>query len=207
MGLFDYPVLMASDILLYQTTDVPVGIDQKQHVELTRDIAERVNNRYGQIFTLPEPVMKKGSAKIMSLDDPKKKMSKSDDSDLGYIALTDSPDDISRKIKRAVTDSGSDIKSGNDKPALTNLLNIYSEFSGKSVSDIETEFQGKGYGEFKESLAEVIIEGLEPIQEKYQTLMNDKTSLLEILKSGSEKIAPVAQRTLNDLKDKIGLGI
>lgn len=207
VGLYDYPVLMAADILLYQTTEVPVGIDQKQHVELARDIARRVNNRYGDVFTLPEPMMKKGSAKIMSLDDPKKKMSKSDVTDAGYIAMTDSPDDIRRKIKRAVTDSGSEIKSGEDKPALTNLLNIYSEFSGKSVSDIEGEFEDKGYGDFKESLADVIIEGLKPIQDKYQTLMNDKESLVAILKKGSEKIAPVAQKTLKDLKDKIGLGI
>ena len=207
VGLFDYPVLMASDILLYQSTDVPVGVDQKQHVELSRDIAERVNKRYGDVFTIPKPNINSSSARIMSLDDPTKKMSKSDTSDAGYIAMTDSADDIKRKIKRAVTDSGSEIKSGEDKPALTNLLNIYSEFSGKSVQDIEIEFNGKGYGDFKKSLAEVIVEGLKPIQEKYQNLMNDKESLKAVLKAGSEKIAPVAQKTLNDLKEKIGLGL
>jgi tryptophanyl-tRNA synthetase len=207
VGLFDYPILMASDILLYQATRVPVGEDQKQHVELTRDIAQRVNSKYGEIFTLPEPIIKKSVARVMGLDNPTRKMSKSAGSDLNYIALDDSADDIKRKITKAVTDSGNEIKSGPDKPALTNLLNIYSEFSGKSVEDIEKEFIGKGYGEFKSSLAEVIIESLKPIQKKYEEVISDKSGLIEILKSGSEKITPIAQKTLNDLKEKIGLGL
>ncbi len=208
LGIFNYPILMAADILLYQTTHVPVGEDQKQHIEITQSLAKRINNIYSsEIFTVPKPVLNPASSRIMSLDDPKKKMSKSDESDAGYISMTDTPDDIKRKIKRAVTDSGSEIKSGDDKPALTNLLNIYSEFSGKSVEDIESDFKDKGYGEFKESLADVIVEGLKTIQEKYKELMADRESLISILNKGSEKIAPVAQKTLKDLKDKIGLGI
>jgi tryptophanyl-tRNA synthetase len=207
IGLFDYPILMASDILLYQTTHVPVGEDQKQHVELTRDIAQRVNGKYGEVFTLPEPIIKKSVARVMGLDDPTKKMSKSAGSDLNYIALDGPADDIKRKTMRAVTDSGSEVKSGPDKPALTNLLNIYSEFSGKSVDNIEKEFAGKGYGEFKSSLAEVIIESLKPIQKKYEDVISDRSGLIKILNDGSEKIAPTAQKTLNELKHKIGLGI
>lgn len=207
IGLFDYPILMASDILLYQSTHVPVGDDQKQHVELARNIAQRINNKYGEIFTLPEPVIKKSVARVMGLDDPTKKMSKSAGSGLNYIALDDGADDIKRKITKAVTDSGSEVKSGPDKPALTNLLNIYSEFSGKSVTDIEVEFAGKGYGEFKSSLAEVIIESLKPIQKKYEEVISDKAGLIKILNTGTEKIAPIAHKTLRELKEKIGLGL
>jgi len=229
-GLFDYPVLMAADILLYQTTHVPVGEDQKQHIEITRDIAGRFNNKYAcpdkggsQTFTMPEPIIKQSTARIMGLDDPTKKMSKSSPNPSSYIALTDSPDTIKDKIKRAVTDSGSEIKadpSGQSpaetdpsdksavasKPAITNLLNIFSGMSGREVAEIEKEFAGKGYGEFKEALAEAIIAELAPIQDKFNSLMADKEHLRKILADGSAKIAPIAQQTLKDVKSKIGLG-
>jgi tryptophanyl-tRNA synthetase len=207
VGLFDYPVLMAADILLYQATRVPVGEDQKQHVELTRDLAIRMNHKYGNLFTIPEASIKKESARIMGLDDPTKKMSKSADSIYNYIALTDDAETIRQKIKKAVTDSGSEIKSGADKPAINNLLNIFSGVTGKSVADIEKEYADKGYGDFKQDLAENLINFLEPIQTKYQALINNPDDLKEILRSGSRDIAPIASKTLNDVKRAIGLGI
>jgi len=214
-GLYDYPVLMAADILLYQTTDVPVGDDQKQHVELARDIAQRFNNQYGNVFTVPEPVIKASSARIMALDDPTKKMAKSAGSEYNYIALDDSSDAIRKKIQRAVTDSGSEIKadpSGTSpaeasKPAMTNLLNIFSEVSGRDLRSLQADFSGRGYGEFKKELAEAIVEYLEPKQKKYKEIVADKEKLRKILKDGSEKIAPIAQKTLKEVKTKIGLGI
>lgn len=207
VGLFDYPVLMASDILLYGATHVPVGEDQKQHVELTRDLAKRFNSRFGETLTVPVPVIKKETARIMGLDDPSKKMSKSALSPNNYIAMTDDADTIMNKVKRAVTDSDSVVKSGTDKPALSNLLNIYSELSGKSIEKIEQEFIGKGYGDFKISLAEVIIEYFKPIQQEYFRLIKDEKYLKDILIAGSEKVAPIAEKTLLDVKDKVGLGI
>jgi len=207
VGLYDYPVLMAADILLYQSTHVPVGEDQKQHIEITRDIAERVNSKYGQIFTVPEPVIGKSNARIMGLDDPTKKMSKSAESEYNYIALSDNADLIRKKIQKAVTDSGDEIKSGKDKPAMTNLLNIYSEVSGKSVEEIGKDYTGKGYVDFKKDLAEALVEYLGPIQKRYDDIVSDKESLKKILIAGSEKIAPTAQKTLSDIKKAIGLGI
>lgn len=207
VGLFDYPVLMAADILLYGTTHVPVGEDQKQHVELARDIAQRFNSRFGDTFIIPEPIIKKYSGRIMALDDPTKKMSKSSPVPLSYIAMSDDADTIRQKIKRAVTDSGSEIRVAEDKPAMTNLLNIFSEVSGKSIADLENEFAGKGYGEFKNALAEEIIKFIAPIQEKYEQLIQNKDRLREILIQGSEKIAPIAEIMLTDVKQKIGLGI
>lgn len=207
VGLFDYPVLMAADILLYNASHVPVGEDQKQHVELTRDIAQRFNRQFGQTFVIPEPVIKNESARIMGLDDPRKKMSKSASTPLNYIAMDDDSETIQMKIKKAVTDSGSEIVSGQDKPALTNLINIYSEMSGKTVSVIEKEFEGKGYGEFKNGLAEVIIEYLKPIQTKYFKLMDDQAYLGKILNDGSDRLAPLAAKTIKEVKEKVGLGI
>lgn len=207
VGLFDYPVLMAADILLYQTTHVPVGEDQKQHVELTRDIAQRFNSKYGQTFTIPEPVIKETSARIMGLDDPTRKMAKSAGSANNYIAMTDDAETIRQKIKRAVTDSGGEIKAGKDKPAITNLLNIYSEVSGKSITELENEFAGKNYGEFKEKLAEELIKYLLPIQKRYEELMKDETKLIEILKNGSERVAGQAEKTLREVYSKMGIGI
>ena len=210
VGLFDYPVLMAADILLYQTTHVPVGDDQEQHVELARDIAERINNKYacskGKIFTIPEPIIKKETARIMGLDNPTKKMSKSASSPANYIALTDSPETIREKIKRAVTDSGNEIKATEDKPAISNLLAIFSGVSGKTTAELEKEFEGKSYSEFKEALAEAIIYELAPIQKKFKELMKDKVALRKILNEGAEKLAPLAQKTLKEVKEKVGLG-
>lgn len=207
VGLFDYPVLMAADILLYSATDVPVGEDQKQHVELTRDLAMRFNSRYGQIFTVPEPIIKKESARIMGLDDPTKKMSKSATSTYNYIAVTDNADAVRNKIMKAVTDSGSEIKTGLDKPAITNLLNIFSEISGRTIAQLEQEFSGKNYGQFKGALVDSLVEYLAPIQEKYSKLMADEQGLKKILSLGSDKLAQPAQEMINSVKQKMGLGI
>lgn len=207
VALFDYPVLMAADILLYQTTHVPVGEDQKQHVELTRDLAIRMNKKYGQLFSVPEVIIKKESARIMGLDDPTKKMSKSADSAYNYIALTDDAETIRQKIKKAVTDSGAEIKATSDKPAVTNLLNIYSGISNKSVAEIENEFLGKSYGEFKKALAEEIIKFLAPIQKKYKELMSDKKELVSILEDGSREVSRAAQDTLFSVQKAVGLGL
>ncbi len=207
VGLFDYPALMAADILLYQTTHVPVGEDQKQHIEITRDLAQRINNKYGDIFAIPEPMIKKESARIMGLDDPTKKMSKSAASPMNYIAITDDDEAIRNKIKKAVTDSGSEIKADADKPAITNLLNIFSAVTGKSVTELEQEFAGKTYGEFKEALADAVIAELSPVREKYNKIIADKENLKKILKAGAEKVAPEAQETLQKVKKAIGLGL
>ena len=206
-GLFTYPVLMAADILLYQTTAVPVGEDQKQHLELARDLAQRFNKKYGQTFVVPNYIARDTSKRIMGLDNPYKKMSKSASSPLNYIAMTDDAKTIRQKIKKAVTDSGREIKASKDKPAITNLLNIFSEISGKSVNELEKEFQGKSYREFKETLAGELIKFLQPIQERYQEILRDEKSLRQILNEGSEKVRPLAQKTLSDVKRKIGLGI
>lgn len=206
VGLFDYPILMAADILLYQTTHVPVGDDQKQHVEIARDLAVRFNKQFGQVFTVPEPVITKESARIMALDEPTKKMSKSASSIYNYIALTDTDEDIRSKIKKAVTDSGSEIKSGIDKPAITNLLAIMSGLSGKSITELESEFQSKSYGEFKEELANVAVNFIAPIRQKYMSLMSDKDSLIKILEEGNNHVKSIAANTLTKAKNAVGLG-
>ena len=206
-GLFDYPVLMAADILLYQTTDVPVGEDQKQHVELARDLAIRFNNKYQGVFTVPEPIIRVDVERVRALDNPSKKMAKSAGSEYNYIALDDTPDVIRKKISRAVTDSGSEIVIREDKPAMTNLLNIFSGVSGRDIRSLEADFKGRGYGEFKKALAEEIILFLEPKQKKYREIIADKAKLRTILRDGSEAVAPIAQKTLDEVKKKIGLGI
>ena len=205
-GLFDYPVLMAADILLYQTTDVPVGEDQKQHVELTRNLAERFNKKYSQTLIVPNILINKQNARIMGLDDPTQKMSKSASSPANYIALTDEAEAVREKIRRAVTDSGSEVRQSAEKPAISNLLNIFSGISGKSIPELEQEFAGKNYVDFKSALAEAIIEFLTPIQKKYQALMNKPEKLRGILDAGAKKLEPTAQKTLSDVKDKVGLG-
>lgn len=205
MGLFDYPVLMAADILLYNTNFVPVGHDQKQHVELARDLAQRFNNNYSQTFVVPEPDIRKEGARIMGLDNPLKKMSKTAESEYNYIALTDDAETIRRKISKAVTDSGSDVKFDGKRKGLYNLLSIYQLFSQMSQSEIENKFVGKGYGDFKKDLAELLIEKLKSFQEKYNKLMKDKKYLLEVVKDGAKKAQPIAQKTLQDVKNKIGL--
>lgn len=202
VGLFDYPVLMAADILLYDTEKVPVGEDQVQHVELTRTLGKRFNSKFGENFVIPEPYLTKEGTRIMGLDDPTKKMSKSAGSEYNYIALTDDAEAIRKKIKKAVTDSGSEIKYQDDKPALKNLINIYSAFSEKSPQEIEKMYAGKGYADFKNDLAEVIIENLKPIQEKMKSLSDEE--VLEILRKGAEKVRPIAKAKLDEVKKKVG---
>ena len=204
VGLLTYPVLMAADILLYQTDLVPVGEDQKQHLELARDLAIRFNNRYTPTFKVPDPLIKKEGARIMSLQDPSKKMSKSDDNENAYILILDKPDDIRRKIKRAVTDSIGEVKYRDEQPGIKNLMEIYSAFSGCSLEDIEKRYDGLGYEKFKEDVAEVIIEGLNPIQEKYREYMNNKDFLEKVYKEGAEKARYVSNKTLSKVYRKVG---
>jgi tryptophanyl-tRNA synthetase len=206
-ALFVYPVLQAADILLYDTELVPVGEDQKQHIELTRDVASRFNARYGETFVLPEADIKLTGARVMSLEDPLKKMSKSDASPNATIALTDSPDAIRRKIRRAVTDSGSDVVSAPDKPALTNLLTIYSLLSGESISLLEERYAGKGYGAFKSDLAEVIVEALAPIQARLADLSDNPEIARAILAEGAERARMRASAKMDQVRDRMGLGL
>ena len=203
MGLFDYPVLMAADILLYNTEVVPVGEDQKQHVELTRDLAERFNSLYGKTFVVPEPMINKVGARIMGLDDAGKKMSKSATSPNNYISLLDSLEVAKKKISRAVTDSGSTIESGADKPALTNLLTIYSLLSGQKIKDIEKEYTGKGYADFKKGLAEIVTNFLSDFQTKFNALDDEKVK--NILADGAEKARAMAEKKMEEVKTKMGL--
>jgi len=207
-GLLDYPVLMASDILLYDTTDVPVGDDQKQHVELARDIARAVNAKYNQeVFVLPEARVGNEGARIMNLQDPTKKMSKSEKSDLGIIYMLDEAETVKNKIKKAVTDSGSEIKSGADRPALSNLLAIFSLASGKTVQTLETDYSDKNYSDFKSDLAELIIEFLKPVQEKYNKIISDKEYLDKILSDGLEKAKVASGKKLKEVEGVVGLGV
>lgn len=207
VGLFDYPVLMAADILLYDTDEVPVGEDQKQHVELARDIAKRMNNKFNNLFVVPEPMIKKTGARIMALDNPKKKMAKSAGSDYNYIALRDEPDVIRKKIQKAVTDSGSEIVYDvSKKPALANLLTIYSLFADEKIEDIVAKYKGRGYADFKKDLAETIIYGLAKVQDRLRELDEDPKYIAEVLAEGAEKAAPIAAATLARVKEKIGLG-
>ncbi len=205
VGLFDYPVLMASDILLYRADEVPVGEDQKQHVELTRDLAERFNNAFGKAFVVPRPVIGAVGARVMALDEPRRKMSKSAGSVNSYIALMDPPDVIRRKVKRAVTDSGTEVVAGPDKPALSNLLGIYSVLSGETSDVITERYQGKGYAVFKEDLAEVIVNALTPIQRRIRELEADRAYTLHVLETGAERAEAIAMRTLAKVRERIGL--
>ncbi|HEU5432081.1 MAG TPA: tryptophan--tRNA ligase [Thermomicrobiales bacterium] len=205
-ALFDYPVLMAADILLYDTDLVPVGEDQKQHIELTRDVAIRFNARYGETFVIPEPDIKTTGARIMSLEEPTKKMSKSDASPNAAILLTDTPDMIRRKIRRAVTDSGSDVIAAPDKPALTNLLTIYSLLEGEPIPAIEARYAGKGYGAFKQDLAEVVVAGLEPLQRRLAELEADETLAREALAAGAERARERAACKMAVVRDRVGIG-
>jgi tryptophanyl-tRNA synthetase len=202
VGLFDYPVLMAADILLYDTVVVPVGEDQKQHVELTRDLAMRFNSRFGDTFVVPEPLIEREGARIMGLDDPTKKMSKSAASEYNSIALSDDADTIRRKVKKAVTDSGSEIVYRDDKPALKNLINIYTLLSGKSVDEVEALYQGKGYGDFKADLAEVIVGFLGPFQERINALSDEE--VLAVLRAGAEKAHALSEKKMREVYEKVG---
>ncbi|MDO9231525.1 MAG: tryptophan--tRNA ligase [bacterium] len=201
-GLMTYPVLMASDILLYDTNLVPVGKDQKQHVELTRTLAERFNKKFGETFVIPKAYTTETSENIMGLDDPSKKMSKSAKSEYNYIALSDDEETVRRKIKKAVTDSGSEIIYRDDKPALNNLINIYSLLSEISPKEIEKKYIGKGYAEFKTDLANVVVSFMKPLQEKIKELSDEK--VLQILEDGAKKVRPIAKKKLEEVKKKIG---
>jgi tryptophanyl-tRNA synthetase len=203
-GLLFYPVLMAADILLYNADIVPVGEDQKQHIELARNIAERFNHTYSDTFKIPEPQMATTGARILSLHDPSRKMSKSDDNRSSYILLTDTPDDIRKKVARAVTDSGSEIKAGPDKAGITNLLVIMSGFSGKPVKNYEAEFAGAGYGDFKKAVGEVVVEGLRPIRERFEEVQEDKSYLDGVLKAGAEAAQKKAYKIMSKVYRKVG---
>ncbi len=203
VGLFTYPILMASDILLYQTELVPIGQDQKQHLELTRDLAERFNRDYGETFKIPEAFIPPVGAKILSLAEPAKKMSKSDENANGAIFLLDDADTITKKIKRAVTDSGTDIKFDESRPAINNLLTIYQLLTGKNTEECEANFDGKGYGHFKSELAETVVEFLRPFQERVKEF--DDAQLERILKVGAEKARSIAKETLKDVYEKMGI--
>ncbi|MCQ4637469.1 tryptophan--tRNA ligase [Anaerovorax odorimutans] len=206
-GLFTYPILMAADILLYDTDIVPVGNDQKQHIELCRDIAIRINNKYKKTFVVPDGRFLKAGARIMALDDPQKKMSKSAENIHSRISLLDEPSKIKKSIMRATTDSEGSIRfDAENKPGISNLLNIYSVFSGKEIADIEKDYEGRGYGDFKKDLVEVTMEALTPIKERFEEIRNSD-ELIKILRDGAEKANAIAEKTMKRVKDNFGLGI
>lgn len=204
-GLYTYPVLMAGDILLYQSDLVPVGADQKQHLEICRDIAGRFNSIYGDVFKIPEPYIPKVGARIMGLQNPERKMSKSEsDNANNVIYILDDPKVIANKIKRAVTDSDTEVRYGEDKPGVSNLLNIYSSMTGKTVDEAVDEFKGCGYGEFKAMVAEAVVAELEPIQQKFKEYSSDKAYIERVMKEGAEKASYIANKTLTKVKKKVG---
>jgi tryptophanyl-tRNA synthetase len=204
-GLFDYPVLMAADILLYQAKQVPVGDDQKQHLELTRDIALRFNNLYGEVFTVPEPMIPPVGARVMGLQNPTAKMSKSGDAETDAIYLLDEPDVVTRKIKRAVTDLGNEIRFDiAEKPGVSNLMGILSAIKGESFDSIQSRYVGKGYGHFKAEVAEAVVECLKPIQARYQQVRGDRGELQKILRAGAERASAKAEPTLQKVHDVLG---
>ena len=206
-GLYCYPVLMACDILLYQTDYVPVGDDQRQHIEFTRDLAQRFNSLYGQqVFTIPQDQIRKVGARIMSLDDPAQKMSKSDPNPNSRINLLDDPKTIKQKIARATTDSHRLVAFDPERPGITNLVTIYQALTGQPQEEIEAEFAGKGYGDFKAALTERLVATLAPIQKRHRELMNDLPALEAILKQGADEVRPMAEATLQRVKDVVGLG-
>jgi tryptophanyl-tRNA synthetase len=202
-GLLTYPALMAADILLYQTDLVPVGHDQKQHLELTRDIAARFNRDYGETFRLPEPFIPKVGAKIMALDDPSKKMSKSDENPAGVIMLADDADAVGRKFKRAVTDSGTDIRFDESRPAITNLLSIFQLLTGRTPEEVEAHFAGKGYAHLKSELAEVTVEFLRPFQERMRGYTDEEVG--RVLSEGRDRARLIARETLRLVYERMGL--
>ena len=203
-GLFTYPVLMAADILLFQSDVVPVGKDQLQHLEITRDIAQRFNAIYGDVFTIPEPYVGKTGAKIMSLQNPEKKMSKSDENPNGSIYLMDDPDTIIRKFKRAVTDSEGCVRYSEEQPGIRNLIDIYSACTGKTPEETEREFDGKGYGDFKMAVGESVVNVLRPLQERYEELGKNKDYIDKIIKENGEKAAYFSNKTLRKVQKKVG---
>ena len=206
-GLFSYPVLMAADILLYDTDIVPVGNDQKQHIELCRDIATRINNKYKKTFVVPEGRLLKEGARIMALDDPTKKMSKSAENIHSRISLLDEPSKIKKSIMKATTDSDGVVRfDAENKPGISNLLNIYSVLSGMTIPELETRYEGKGYGDFKKDLVDVVVEALAPIKKNYEEIRHSE-ELIKILKDGAVRADAIAQKTMKRVKDNFGLGI
>jgi tryptophanyl-tRNA synthetase len=203
-GLFEYPVLMAGDVLLYDADEIPVGMDQTQHIELARTIAQRFNNQHGEIFKIPKATLSKTSAKIMSLNDASKKMSKSDSAD-SYIAMDEEPEIIIKKFKRAVTDSDNKIRFGKDKPELSNLLTIYSEFADKSIEEIEKDYEGKGYGQLKSDLGELVSEKLKGLQKTFNEIRNDEARLNNIIKEGNGNAETIANEKVSIVKGILGL--
>lgn len=203
-GLFTYPSLMAADILLYQADLVPVGEDQRQHVEITRNIAQRFNGIYGDVFTMPEAYIPKVAARVMSLSEPEKKMSKSSPNENSYVLVMDQPEAIMRKFKRAITDSEGGIYRSPDKPGVTNLIEIYSAVTGMTPEAVENEFNGKGYGVFKPAVGEAVVEALRPIREETERLLGDKAYLETLYRQGAEKAAALANRTLRKVHKKVG---
>ncbi len=203
-GLFTYPSLMAADILLYQADIVPVGADQKQHLEITRDIAERFNGIYGNVFTVPEPYIPKTGARVMSLQDPARKMSKSDPNPKGTVYLTDEPNVIMKKFKSAVTDSEMSVRYAEGKDGINNLMTIYSAVTGDSIETIEHDFSGKGYGDFKKAVGEAVVAELEPVQKKYNELLKDKAYLQQCWINGADFASRIADRTLTKAMKKVG---
>ena len=204
VGLFSYPVLMAADILLYKSDLVPVGDDQKQHLEIARDIAVRFNNIYGDVFTVPEPYIAKSGARIKSLQDPTKKMSKSDDNINSWVAILDTKDDIIRKFKRAVTDSDATVRMADDKPGISNLITIYGAVTNKTVAEVEKEFEGKGYGDFKLAVGEAVADTLAPIKKRHDEIICDKGELERLYREGAEKAERVARKTYFKAMKKVG---
>jgi tryptophanyl-tRNA synthetase len=204
-GLFDYPVLMAADILLYNAHLVPVGEDQRQHLELTRTLARRFNGLYGETFIVPEAMILETGARVMALDEPTEKMSKSSPHPASYVAILDDPDAIRKKIRRAKTDSGTEIRATPAKPAITNLLDIYSSMSGKPVAEIEAEYEGHGYGDFKKDLAEVVVDGLAPVRDRAHELLDDPAELDDLLESGARRANEAARPVLEGAWAKLGL--
>ena len=204
-GLFDYPALMAADILLYQADLVPVGDDQKQHLEYTRDVAQRFNCLYGQTFKIPEPYIPPLGARIRSLLDPTSKMSKSDQDARNYVALVDPPDEVRNKIKKAVTDSGNKIAYDDSRPAVSNLMSIYSCLTGETFESLEERYAGKGYSRFKADLSEVVIEMLEPIQKRYREIREDECYIDEIVEEGAERVSERSRQTMKGVYEKLGL--
>ncbi len=203
-GLFTYPALMAADILLYQTDLVPVGIDQKQHLELARDVAMRFNQIYSDTFTVPEGYISQDTMKIMSLAEPTAKMSKSDPNQNAVVYILDSKDEVIRKFRRAVTDSEAEVRCSPDKPGISNLMTIYHAFTGKSISEIEREFAGRGYGDFKLAVGEACADGLAPVRDEFARLIADKAHLEAVMKAGAEEASYYARRTMSKVRRKIG---
>jgi tryptophanyl-tRNA synthetase len=203
-GLLAYPALMAADILLYNADRVPIGDDQKQHLELTRDVAQRFNARYGETFVIPKPAIAKTGARVMDLQNPENKMSKSEDSPQGTIDILDTPEAIRKKVKVAVTDTGREIVARPDKPGVSNLLDIYSAASGRSTAELEGDYAGKGYGDLKKDLGDALVEYLAPVRERFESYMNDQTELARILDKGAQKAQAIAAKTLSTVYDRVG---